>query len=152
VREPDELTVLWCGEAAQHPSHQWFARDTGGEFWCDGTNADGTSPYDPSRPGYEPEPPPPEPPLGQGDPSTQLDAVARQVKGHVTIHASYGPEAERHPDPDWSCQLVWATGQPEQPVASYYGVGTSMPYAIRHVLTQIAAAIAALDDDPGAPE
>lgn len=151
MRPPDELPVLWCGVFDQHPGHAWSDPliDAEGERWCDGTNADGTTPYDPARPGYEA---PPEPPLGQGDPFAQLDAVARQVKGHVTIHASYGPEAERHPDPDWSCQLVWATGAPEAPVASYYGVGTTMPYAIRHVLTQIAAAIAALPTSQEPPE
>lgn len=145
MRPPDELPVLWCGNIKQHPGHIWqHGRD---EAWCDGCNADGTSPYDPARPGYEPEPPPPEPPLGQGDPFAQLDAVAREVRGHVTIHASYGEEATRHPDPDWSCQIVWATGRPDEPTHAFFGAGTTMPHAIRHVLTQIREAIDATQED-----
>lgn len=144
MRPPDPIRISACSRGDQHPGHVHEAWDSATEasleFWCDGRNADGTSPYDPERPGYEPERLPPSQSL---DPLGQLDGIAREVKGHVTLHAAYGTAARRHPDPDWSCQIVWATGQPEQPVLSFYGDGPTLPAAVRHVLVQIEAAIAA---------
>lgn len=137
----ERLPLLGCPRGDQHPGHSWhLGRD---EAWCDGLNADGTSPYDPARRGYQPSPP-----SQSLDPLVALDRSAREVKGHVTLHASYGPQASRHPEPDWSCQLVWATGQPEQPVLSFYGVGTSMQHAVRHLLHQIEEAVAAQATPP----
>lgn len=69
-----------------------------------------------------------------------LDQFARQVRGHVTLHATYGVEAQRHPEPDWSCQLTFST--PDGPGA-YYGTGASAEEAISDVLRQIYAAIEA---------
>lgn len=139
----ERLPLLGCLRTDQHPGHAWSPLNDDEDHWCDGLNADGTAPYDPARRGYQPPPP-----SQASNPLDQLDRIARQVRGHVTLHAAYGTAASRHPDPDWSCQIVWATGEPEQPVLSFYGVGTTLLYAVRHVLAQIEAAVAAQTPTP----
>lgn len=85
------------------------------------------------------------------DPLLRIEMIAREVLGHLTIHASYGEEATRHPDPDWTCQLVWATGQPAEPIQSFFGAGSTLAFAVAHVLAQIDAAIQALDQEEDTP-
>lgn len=101
-----------------------------------------------TRAGYPPPPDEPEPLVliegGDLDPMTRLEAYGRATLGHVTIHADYGPLASRTPDPDWTCQLVWATGEPEQPTLSFYGFGTTLVFAVAHVLAQIDERLAQL--------
>lgn len=155
LKPPDPIPVLWCGNLDQHPGHVWrHGRD---EAWCDGANADGTIPYDPQRPGYEPPPPPPPPPPesppesppaepAPESPLSLLATIAREVQAHLTLHASYGPEAIRHPEPDWTCQLAWATSDPAEPVLAYFGTGASLVEAAARVVEQITDAIAALPD------
>lgn len=103
--------------------------------------ADGTSPYDPQRAGYEPPPLAPPP----SDSLTQLCDVAHDTQGHVTLHASYGPQASRFPEPDWSAQLVYIAGDPPLPVA-WFGVGATIELAAASVIEQITDAIATLEE------
>lgn len=75
----------------------------------------------------------------------QLAEVARAYLGHVTIHVSYGPEAERHPEPDWACQLIF-TGTARFPdgdkphVFNWYSSGGTLDEAAQAVLDQITLA------------
>lgn len=46
-----ELPVIPCPRVDQHPAHAWETAEEGSpEAWCRGLNADGTAPYDPTRP------------------------------------------------------------------------------------------------------
>jgi hypothetical protein len=105
-----------------------------------------------TRAGY-PVPETPEPEVliegGTTDPLERLLEYGRVTLGHVTIHANFGVLASRSPDPDWTCQLVWATGQPEEPLLSFYGYGTSLVFAAAQALAQIDARLAALAADDG---
>lgn len=65
-------------------------------------------------------------------PITDLVAHAARVEGHVTLHANYTPTSTRHPEPDWSAQVIWIvtdqqTGQSEP--ASIYGTGATLAEA-----------------------
>lgn len=69
-----------------------------------------------------------------------LAELARETQGHVTIHCSYGPDATRHPDADWTAQLIYTAGEPPAPQA-WFGVGASLGLACQHVLDQIQRAV-----------
>lgn len=165
----EDRLILWCGNAAQHPAHTWEsgAAVAGLEpdpLWCDGCNADGTTPYDPMRPGYErperkqlcasgrkdepvpmderPERPTPE--AVHASPLWALGEIAADVKGHLSLHASWGSEAIRHPAPDWTVQLIYTaavTGPQPEPVA-WFGTGATLDEACEGILDQLLAALA----------
>lgn len=144
----EDRLILWCGNAAQHPAHTWEsgAAVAGLEpdpLWCDGCNADGTTPYDPMRPGYErPERPTPE--VVKASPLWALSEIAADVKGHLSLHASWGSEAIRHPAPDWTAQLIYTaavTGPQPEPVA-WFGTGATLDEACEGILDQLLAALA----------
>jgi hypothetical protein len=71
-------------------------------------------------------------------PVIELLVHAEQVKAHVTFHANYSPNAERHPAADWSVQVLWidrpAPDAPSEPY-SLYGSGASLDDACRVALT-----------------
>lgn len=134
---PQRSPIRRCNRVDQHAAHAWRASDFGvGDSilsWCDGLNADGTSPYDPMRPGYE------APPV-EADPILLLLAHAASVGGHVTIHANYSPSSSRKPEPDWSAQVLWIAspteGAPQEPY-SVYGSGANLHEACSAALTQL---------------
>lgn len=136
----EEVVILWCGNQIQHPGHRYEVTDDPDNepdaFWCSGLNADGTAPYDPARAGYEQPTPAPV----QLAPLDQLAAIAAEVKGHLSLHASYGPEAIRHPAPDWTAQLIYTAGDPPQPVA-WFGTGGTLDLACQAVVEQIEEAV-----------
>lgn len=135
----------------QHPSHVHQV-DRLGEVWCYGCNADGTQPYDPMRPGYErPERPTPE--VVHASPLWALSEIAADVKGHLSLHASWGSEAIRHPAPDWTAQLIYTaavTGPQPEPVA-WFGTGATLDEACEKILDQLLAALASKPTQENTP-
>lgn len=136
----ERLPLLGCLRTDQHPGHAWSPLNDDDDAWCDGLNADGTAPYDPARRGYA------KPPAltQQPRPLEALAAIASDVKGHISIHASYGPEAIRHPAPDWTCQLIYTVTDEirgSNPV-TWFGTGATLDAAVEQILDQLLAALA----------
>lgn len=70
-----------------------------------------------------------------------LGEIASDVGGHLSLHGSWGPEAIRHPQPDWTAQLLYTAGDPPQPVA-WFGTGATLDEACEQILDQLLAALA----------
>lgn len=84
-------------------------------------------------------------PLDDDATFASLFEIATETLAHVTLHATFGVEAIRHPMPDWTCQIAWGAVTGATP-ASFFGAGATPEEAAAHVLTQIADAYPA--DDP----
>lgn len=80
-----------------------------------------------------------------------LFEIATETLAHVTLHATFGREAVRHPFPDWTCQIAWGA---QSPLAltpqSFFGTGGSPDEAAAHVLRQIEETYPA-EDAPDEP-